>query len=60
MRFSTDDIHVRILDLSAAAYDEIRNKLIDAGYDYLVWPPTGRISLRDFIITCEELEKIDA
>ena len=39
-----------IIELSAVAYKEILDKLIEAGYDWLVWPDMGQIPMDGFVV----------
>jgi hypothetical protein len=44
----------RILELSVASYQEIEEKLLSAGYDWLVLPGNKRgIPMDGFVIRCE-------
>ncbi len=54
----TDRLRVRdelrgrriIIEISPSTYKEILDKLIEAGYDWLVWPDFGQISMDGFVI----------
>ncbi len=44
-------VHRRVIELSEAAYTEIEAKLVEGGFDWLVFPPRDSILMDGFIIT---------
>ncbi len=51
---------VRTLEISAAAYKEIEDKLIDAGFSFLVFPPARGLNLEGILIVPEKWEMVEA
>ena len=49
----------RILEISADAYKEIEDKLIEAGFSFLVFPPKHGLNLEGILIVPEKWEMIE-
>ena len=47
----------RIIEVSSGTYIEIRDLLLEAGYDYLVFPDHGLFSMDGFVIKNRERQK---
>ena len=51
-RRSTQNV-LPVLEVSQATYQEITNRLLEGGYDWLVFPDIGYINLGDFLVQRE-------
>ncbi len=47
----------QIIEVSPETYTEIRDQLLDAGYDYLIFPDFGSFSMEGFVIRNRERAK---
>ena len=43
-----------VVEVSPAFYKELFDKLIEAGYDWLIWPDLGQIPMDGFVIRSVE------
>lgn len=53
-------VSYRVLELSPSAFAEIQEKLLDAGYDWLVFPHNGSIPMDGFILQSSDPPVLNA